>query len=139
MAQIGPLTVFLLLLSAASTEQQQQRRPRCILQDDSSELSSPEAKYFYYGDRPPPLGIFSTRRTTHRIASTVLQIFAEEVIEAIVRSHSLFVMWKLYFFLVSMTVSVRAAGSFEKLDEATVRQQTFKSDLNQGCQVYGIR
>ena len=32
-----------------------------------------EPKYFYYGEKPISVGIFTTDRLTHRLASTVLQ------------------------------------------------------------------
>ena len=76
---ISQLIILLLLAaSGAAAAAASGQQERCIRQEDA-DLAAPEAKYFYYGGRPTPLGIFSTRRTTHRIASTVLKIFAEEV------------------------------------------------------------
>ena len=39
-----------------------------------------EPKYFYYGDQALAISIFTTDRITHKLTSTILKIFAEEVL-----------------------------------------------------------
>lgn len=48
---------------------------RCIPEEEAA-----EAKYFYLGDEAIPLKIYSTNRLTHQLTSTILQIFAEEIL-----------------------------------------------------------
>lgn len=40
----------------------------------------PESKYFYYGDEVLTLKILTSSRTTHKIVSTILSVFCEEVL-----------------------------------------------------------
>ena len=48
--------------------------PRCIAEKPD------EPKYFYYGDHALTISIFTTDRITHKLTSTILKIFAEEVL-----------------------------------------------------------
>ena len=77
-----PLFLFLLsacclfsLTSPASPPSSSPPQPaRCI------QGKPDEPKYFYYGNRALNIRILTTSRVTHRLTSTILQIFAEEVL-----------------------------------------------------------
>ena len=48
---------------------------RCLFPDTPS-----EPKHFYYGESAVNLRIFTTDRLTHRLVSTILEVFAEDVL-----------------------------------------------------------
>ncbi len=53
---------------------------RCIPTEAAVASAESDAKFFYYGDRAVPLRIYATSRVTHQLASTVLQILAQEIL-----------------------------------------------------------
>ena len=50
--------------------------PRCIV----NAKGSTEPKYFYYGDIALNIKILTSSRLTHKLVSTILGVFAEEVL-----------------------------------------------------------
>ena len=56
-----------LTFQAAATAASSSTAGRCIPAEAGMEPS--EAKYFYYGEHPVPLSIFSTSRVTHQVGA----------------------------------------------------------------------
>ena len=51
---------------------------RCVLA--GGRVKPEEPKYFYFGNRELPIGILVSGRLTHKLTSSVVKVFAEEVL-----------------------------------------------------------
>lgn len=75
MKNIGLQALLSLLVLASCSSLTLDKNSKCI-----ENSASVEPKYFYYGQNALSINILTSSRLTHKIVSTILKVFAEQVL-----------------------------------------------------------